>query len=147
MAILNNIAAASLLTATLVSASTANAAFRRQNANPVINDNFPDTSWIRAEDGTWYAFATNNPGVTHVQLASAPAAAGPWTVLQRDTLLKVEAWCNGIEVRAPDVRQVADGSYVLYYAGSPYGPDALHGHGDFSQSRRTLSSSSCSLRL
>ena len=78
---LNNIAAVSLLMATLVSASTTNVAFRRQNAVPVINANFPDPSWIRVEDGTWYAFATKNLGVAHVQVASAPAATGPWTLL------------------------------------------------------------------
>ena len=89
----------------------------------MINENFPDPSWIRAEDGTCYAFATNNPVVTLVQLASAPAATGHWTVLPQDALPTVGAWCNGIEVWARDVRQVADGSYVLYYAGSPYGPN------------------------
>src|SRR5271163_2222270 len=114
---LNNIAAVSLLATRFASASTSKAAFRRQNAVPVINANFPDPSWIRARDGTWYAFATNNPGVTHVQVASAPAATGPWTVLNKDALATVGAWCDGIEVWAPDVRQVADGSYVLYYAG------------------------------
>jgi beta-xylosidase len=122
----NNIATVSFLTGTLASASTTNAAFRRQNAVPVINANFPDPSWIRAEDGTWYAFATNNPSITHVQVASAPAATCLWTVLQQDALPTVGRWCNGIEVWSSDVWQVADGTYVLYYAGSPYGPDLTH---------------------
>jgi len=82
----NNIAAISLLTATWVSASTTNSAFHRQNAAPMINANFPDPSQIRAEDGTWYAFATNNLGVAYVQMALALAATGPWTVLQQDAL-------------------------------------------------------------
>lgn len=123
---LNNIAAVSLLTVSFATASTPKAAFRRQSAVPVMNANFPDPSWIRTTDGTWYAFATNDPGVRHVQVASAPAATGPWNVLSKDALPTVGAWCNGIEVWAPDVRQVADGSYVLYYAGSPHGPNLAH---------------------
>jgi len=43
-------------------------------------------------------------------------------VLQQNALPTVGACCNGIEVWATDVQQVADGVYVLYYAGSPYGP-------------------------
>src|ERR1700734_919920 len=107
---INNIAAVSLLMTTLVSGSMTNAAFRRQNVVTVINANLPDPSWISAEDRAWHAFATNNPGVTHVQLASAPAATDPWTVLQKDAFPTVGVWCNGIEVWASNVRQVADGS-------------------------------------
>ena len=123
---LNKIAAVSLLAARFASASTSKAVFRRQNAVPIINANSPNPSWIRAQDGIWCAFATNNPGVTHVQVASAPAATGPWTVPNKDALATVGAWCNEIEVWALDVRQVADGSYVLYYAGSPYGSNLTH---------------------
>jgi hypothetical protein len=123
---LNSTTTVTFVATSVVSASMTNAAFRRQNAVLVINANFPDPSWIRAKDGTWYAFATNNPGVTHVQVASAPAATGPWTVLQQDALPTVGVWCDGIEVWALDVRQVGDGSHVLYYAGSPYGPNLTH---------------------
>jgi len=123
---LSDIAAISLVAASFASATTMDdVVFRRQNAVPVINANFPDPSWIRATDGTWYAYATNNPGVTHVQVASAPSATGPWTVLKKEALPTVGAWCNGIEVWAPDVRQIEDGTYVLYYAGSPFGTGNL----------------------
>jgi hypothetical protein len=141
-----NITAISLLTPTFVSASTTNAAFRRQNAVPVINASFPDSSWIRAEDGTWYAFATNNPGITHVQVASAPAAAGPWTVLQQDALPKVVQLDRSLGTGCTASRRW---HLCTLLCRQPLWaePNPLYRHGDFSQPRRTFYSSNYSLRL
>jgi hypothetical protein len=67
-----------------------------QNATPVISSNLADPDFIRAADGAWNAFATNYKGM-HVQVASAPTASGPWTVLPEDALPQVGKWANGIE--------------------------------------------------
>jgi beta-xylosidase len=85
---------------------------RQTNISPVINANFPDPSILQDGD-TWYAFGTNSGG-HNVQVATAPAVGGPYTVLDQDLLPKVGSWSDGLNVWAPDIRKIGN-TYVLYY--------------------------------
>lgn len=81
---------------------------------PVLNHDFPDPSIIQGTDG-WYAVATAS-GSVRVQVAKAPAPSGPWTLLDQDLFTDAGAWTNGKDIWAPDIRQVDNGSYVMYYS-------------------------------
>ncbi|KIW47139.1 uncharacterized protein PV06_02737 [Exophiala oligosperma] len=86
---------------------------------PLVSSNFPDPAII-VVDGVSYAFATNNRGVgsdmVHVQVATSQDNQ-TWSLLEHhDALPDVGAWQTGARVWAPDVVQVDDGSFVLYYA-------------------------------
>ncbi|KAK5061498.1 hypothetical protein LTR84_008042 [Exophiala bonariae] len=85
---------------------------------PLISSQFADPAIIHV-DGTSYAFATNNRGVgsdlVHVQVATS-TDNHTWTLLEHhDALPQVGAWETGVRVWAPDVVQLDDGSFVLYY--------------------------------
>lgn len=79
---------------------------------PVITSDFPDPAFINV-GGTYYAFATSN-GKQNVQMATSPDF-NTWTVTGGDALPNIPSWSTGT-VWAPDVIQVADGSFVLYFA-------------------------------
>jgi len=86
---------------------------------PVVDLNFPDPSIIHI-DGVSYAFATNNRAVggpmIHVQMATSTDNE-TWTYLNgQDALPRVGAWATGARTWAPDVVQLDDGSFVMYYA-------------------------------
>ncbi|KAI9898341.1 hypothetical protein N3K66_006701 [Trichothecium roseum] len=83
---------------------------------PSLPVDFPDPSIIQAEEGTWYAFATNT-GATKVQVARTQDPLGNnWELLGHDAMPDA-GWSSGSNTWAPDVRRVADGSYVLYFSG------------------------------
>lgn len=92
----------------------------RQNLQPVMNGaNFPDPAVIRVNNG-WYAFSTNahvNDKYIHIQVASTPDWK-TWNLLNGvDALPNLPAWVDQVNPRvwAPDVVQVNDGSFVMYY--------------------------------
>ncbi|KAK5729223.1 hypothetical protein LTR15_002365 [Elasticomyces elasticus] len=85
---------------------------------------FPDPSTIQGADGAWYAFATRSKGSSvHVQVATS-SDFEIWDLVlnedgsQCDILPDLPAWVapGGGSVWAPDVVQVADGTFVLYYS-------------------------------
>ncbi|KAK4955564.1 hypothetical protein LTR10_006503 [Elasticomyces elasticus] len=85
---------------------------------------FPDPSTIQGADGAWYAFATRSKGSSvHVQVATS-SDFEIWDLIfnedgsQYDILPDLPAWVapGGGSVWAPDVVQVADGTFVLYYS-------------------------------
>jgi beta-xylosidase len=85
---------------------------------PHINSNFPDPAIIHV-DGVSYSFATNNRGLgphgmIHVQMASSTDNV-TWTLSEKDALPHVGAWETGTRVWAPDVVQLDDGTFVMYY--------------------------------
>ncbi|EXJ80384.1 hypothetical protein A1O1_08528 [Capronia coronata CBS 617.96] len=85
---------------------------------PLVETNFPDPAIIHV-DGVSYAFATNNRGVggemIHIQVATS-SDNQTWTLSDHhDALPQVAAWETGTRVWAPDVIQLDDGSFVLYY--------------------------------
>lgn len=85
--------------------------------DPSIARDFPDPAIIQGGDG-WYAFATRpvDGSQRNVQWAKASDPEGPWTYIDSDLLPSAGAWQDNKNVWAPDVRQVADGTYVMYYS-------------------------------
>jgi beta-xylosidase len=97
---------------------------------PVLSANFPDPSVIQGKDGKWYAFATNtgskaNGNYIAVQVAEADDPLGQWTLLDEDAMPEV-TWFTGSNTWAPDVRELDDGSYILYFSGEY--PPSPHQH-------------------
>lgn len=85
---------------------------------PMINASFADPGILRAGDGLWYAFATNNPNTGfNVPRASAPEPLGPWERIDGDAMPDL-GWTNGEDYWAPDVRELPDGSYIMYFSGT-----------------------------
>lgn len=85
------------------------------NYEPILDEDFPDPSIVAGEeDGTFYAFATNN-GKVHVQMASSSGSSldSIWNLeLDWDPLPQVGNWVNNAidqsdirshSVWAPDV--------------------------------------------
>ena len=90
---------------------------------PVLSNNFPDPSIIRVGD-KYYGFATRTrvPRI-NVQVAEATAADSTrWSLREGyDAMPSVPEWVNtetmpGPEVWSPDVNQLDDGTFVLYFA-------------------------------
>jgi beta-xylosidase len=80
----------------------------------VINRDFPDPEVLQV-GGTYYAYSTSSsPG--RVPYATAPAAAGPWTV-RGDALPQKPAWAGNGGFWAPDVSRRADGRFLMYFTG------------------------------
>ena len=91
----------------------------RSGDGPVITTNFQDPSLI-VVDGTWYSFAgaNDNPNSIKVQMASSPDFSS-WTLQEGYDALPVLG--NWHEPHAgyfwsPDVNQLADGTFVMYYS-------------------------------
>jgi arabinan endo-1,5-alpha-L-arabinosidase len=80
----------------------------------LLNQDFPDPDVVKTGVG-YFAFSTNT-GPVKVPLAGAPAPEGPWRVLG-DALTAVPTWAKpGGGVWAPDVTQLADGTFLLYFS-------------------------------
>ena len=80
----------------------------------LINQDFPDPDVLKTAAG-YFAFATGTKA-TRIPMAGAAAAEGPWRVAG-DALANVPAWAKPDGgFWAPDVAQLADGSFVLYFA-------------------------------
>lgn len=88
---------------------------KRASNTPVISQDFPDPSLIKAGD-TWYAFGTQGNG-QHIQLAKSNANDfNTWGIIPgKDALPTLPAWVNGSDpaVWAPDVVQLV--SYALHH--------------------------------
>lgn len=77
----------------------------------LINQDFPDPDVVKTAWG-YFAFATG----PRIRMASAAAPDGPWRVAG-DALGAVPAWAKADGgFWAPDVTQLADGTFVLYFA-------------------------------
>lgn len=80
---------------------------------------FPDPCLIRTNDG-WHAFSTNyldNGKWTHVQVAYTPDWK-TWTLRTgKDAMPTLASWIDPVSPRvwAPDVVQLQDGSFIMYY--------------------------------
>ena len=98
-------------------------------AGPHISTNFPDPAIIHV-DGTSYAFATNNrqPAPNHINVQVATSTDNQtWTIVDgHDALPNVGSWETGAGVWAPDVVQLDDGTFVLYYADNVVWAPARH---------------------
>ncbi|KKY18167.1 hypothetical protein UCRPC4_g05117 [Phaeomoniella chlamydospora] len=86
---------------------------RAISSGPTMSANFPDPTFIEV-DATYYAFATNN-GEQNIPVAVS-SDFNTWDLQDGyDALPDPGSWASG-DVWAPDVVQVDDGSFVLYYA-------------------------------
>lgn len=96
---------------------------------PLITTNFPDPCVIY-DDGVTYAFATNNrkpyPQLIHIQVATSYDNE-TWNVLDgHDALPLTAGWETGRAVWAPDVKQLPDGRFLMYYADATKIDPATH---------------------
>jgi beta-xylosidase len=66
-----------------------------------INSDFPDPSFVRSTDGTWYAFGSNGNG-KRVQVARS-TDFNTWTLLNKEALPTLAGWETEIDHWAPDV--------------------------------------------
>jgi beta-xylosidase len=87
-------------------------------AGPVIRTNFQDPSLFQF-NGTWYAFAgaNGNPPNINVQMATSPDFS-TWTVVEGyDAIPTLGSWAtNPGHLWSPDVNQLPDGSFIIYYS-------------------------------
>lgn len=84
-----------------------------ENSEPVFNKDFPDPDVMRAEDGTYYAFATIAMG-HNIQAASSKDLIN-WAYLD-DALPAVPPWALKGDTWAPDVTPAPDGNgYLMYF--------------------------------
>ncbi|KAI6843625.1 glycoside hydrolase family 43 protein [Hortaea werneckii] len=104
---------------------------KRANINPIMGgQNFPDPGVIRVHDG-WHAFATNakvNGKLIHVQVAYSPDWK-KWTYRKgKDALPKLPPWADKKNPRvwAPEVTQLNDGSFIMYYSVAWKAHPAIH---------------------
>ncbi|MDI1491487.1 MAG: hypothetical protein OHK93_002696 [Ramalina farinacea] len=85
---------------------------RALSAGPVITSNFPDPAFLQL-DGTYYAFSTTAGGL-NIPMATSPDFSS-WTVTGTDALPTLPSWGTG-PTWAPDVSQLDDGTFVMYFA-------------------------------
>ena len=94
--------------------------------NPVLDDNFPDPTIIRAADGWYYAYATQTKRagvIVNLQVARSPDLIA-WEYLG-DALPEKPRWAAASQkIWAPHVSEHG-GRYYLYYSARPDGDDFL----------------------
>ena len=82
---------------------------------------FPDPDVLEV-NGTFYAYATNAPG-TNVQVASSPDLAS-WQLEDVDALPELPDWAAPGKTWAPEVTELADGTYAMYFTTASITPAA-----------------------
>jgi hypothetical protein len=83
---------------------------------PAIDADFPDPCIAMERGGKFYAFATSGNG-RRVQVASAPNPLGPWTRHANIETLPKLTWTTKWDFWAPDVKQLDDGTWIMYFSG------------------------------
>ncbi|GAB7365019.1 hypothetical protein MBLNU230_g5801t1 [Neophaeotheca triangularis] len=93
---------------------------KRAPSGPVIESDFPDPSIVEI-GGTWYAFGTQSvydqPNIK-IQLATSPDFT-TWTLSSgHDALRTLPPWVDSSnpKVWAPEVIQIDDGSFLMYFS-------------------------------
>jgi arabinan endo-1,5-alpha-L-arabinosidase len=94
-------------------------AFGQSYTNPVKRKNLPDPSVIRANDGYFYIYSTDNgeqsvPIYRSTDLVHWRLAGGAFVDATRPQ------WVSGAGIWAPDINYI-EGKYVLYYSLSTWG--------------------------
>ncbi len=87
-----------------------------QYRNPVFDENFADPCIIRAEDGTIYAYATQDQwadGQTHLCAILKTTDLVNWTYVG-DVFDQIPSWNYGQAIWATDIINIG-GTYVFYY--------------------------------
>lgn len=92
--------------------------------NPVVDQNFPDPTIIKAPDGCFYVYATNSElnGVTYNMQVRRSKDLVDWQLLE-DAMPEMPTWGSG-DFWAPHVTydEVMD-KYLLYYSGESVDPE------------------------
>ncbi|KAF2861827.1 glycoside hydrolase family 43 protein [Piedraia hortae CBS 480.64] len=111
-------------------ATTANIT-ERAASSPIMGGlNFPDPSVIRMADG-WHAFATNafvDGKRIHVQVANTPDFKN-WNYRRGyDAMPNLPDWIDKTSPRlwAPDVNQLPNGKFIMYYTAAMASKPTLH---------------------
>ncbi len=86
--------------------------------NPVLDDDFPDPDLLEV-DGTYYAYATNGNN-RNVRVATSTDLV-TWEE-QPDALPDLPTWVIPGKTWAPEVTEIAPGSYALYFTATNYRP-------------------------
>ncbi|KAK3632528.1 hypothetical protein LTR56_016271 [Elasticomyces elasticus] len=104
---------------------------KRATISPIMDGrNFPDPAIIKVADG-WHAFATNvkkDGSWIHVPMAKSPDYK-KWTYRDGvDAMPKLAAWVdpNSPRVWAPDVVQLGDGTFIMYYTAASKRQTDIH---------------------
>ena len=99
------------------------------NNGPVISTNFQDPSLIHLADGTWYAFAgaNSNPARINVQIATS-SDFSHWDLKHGyDAMPQLGSWTAKVgHLWSPDINQLPDGSFILYYSATVSGHPKKH---------------------
>ncbi|KAL0263652.1 hypothetical protein SLS55_002633 [Diplodia seriata] len=93
---------------------------------PVIDQDFPDPCIVYV-DGEWWAFATMNAD-TNIQVARS-SDFKEWTYLDGvDALPDPPSWVNmsAPNTWAPDVNELDDGTFVMYFSATSMNDTAIH---------------------
>lgn len=93
--------------------------------SPSVSMDFPDPAIIKLDDG-WYSFGTSSRG-KNVQVARSTDFQ-KWDVIERDAMPNLPAWINTKAplVWAPDVAQLDNGEYVLYFSATAAATEGVH---------------------
>ncbi|MBA2620877.1 MAG: family 43 glycosylhydrolase [Acidobacteria bacterium] len=115
------LAAALLLNAESFAQATQPARQAENWQNPVFDTDFPDPTVIRADDGYFYAYATQavvDGKLNHIQIARSSDLIN-WQRMP-DALPQKPVWADKFEPKfwAPHV-SFADGRYFMYYSADP----------------------------
>ncbi|HEV7950405.1 MAG TPA: glycoside hydrolase family 43 protein [Glaciihabitans sp.] len=86
--------------------------------SPVLNANFADPDVLKV-DGVYYAYATNDNN-RNVQIASSTDLL-EWEVLP-DALPELPSWIIPGKTWAPEVTQIAPGSFAMYFTATNFQP-------------------------
>ncbi len=125
----NSVALISLLASILPLITTSAAQDLQFHSGPVIDTNFQDPSLIHLADGTWYAFAcaNGNPPHINVQLATSSDFSN-WDLKHGyDALPKLGSWAAKVgHLWSPDINQLPDGSFIIYYSANVVGHPKKH---------------------
>ncbi len=99
--------------------------------SPLMQENFPDPAFIEVE-GTFYAFSTQSGGA-NVPIARSQDLTGMALLKKPDGTLEdamptLPSWTNKKNpgIWAPDVIQLADGSFVLYFSATSNKDNSKH---------------------
>lgn len=87
-------------------------------ANPVLDDDFPDPDLLEV-DGVYHAYATNGNS-RNVRVATSKDLV-TWEE-QPDVLPELPPWVIPGKTWAPEVTELAAGSYALYFTATNYRP-------------------------
>jgi beta-xylosidase len=86
-----------------------------------IDQDFPDPD-VMLVDGTYYAYATNVPGINEQVATSRDLKT--WKVSTTDALPDLPGWTSPGKTWAPDVSELSPGHFVMYFVAANVDPAA-----------------------